>query len=76
MGLLLVVFWDKHLNAIKDEPSAWMKLVVYSLPRPYDGHWSLGDEETWGNRELHCEFLPGTPEQAIHIPTLHLQVYI
>jgi hypothetical protein len=29
MGLLLVVFWDKHLKAIKDAPSAWMKLVVY-----------------------------------------------
>jgi hypothetical protein len=29
MGLLLVVFQDKHLKAIKDAPGAWMKLVVY-----------------------------------------------
>jgi hypothetical protein len=50
--------------------------LEYDLPQPYDGHWSLGDEETRGNRELHCGFLPGTPEQAIHIPTLLLQVYI
>jgi hypothetical protein len=28
------------------------------------------------NGELNCGFLPRTPEQAIHIPTLHLQVYI
>jgi hypothetical protein len=26
----------------------------YGLLRPYDGHWSLGDEETRENRELHC----------------------
>jgi hypothetical protein len=26
----------------------------YGLPRLYDDHWSLGDEETWGNTELHC----------------------
>jgi hypothetical protein len=25
----------------------------YGLPQPYDGHWSLGDEETQGNGELH-----------------------
>jgi hypothetical protein len=48
----------------------------YGLPRPYDGHWSLDDEEAKGNRELHCGFLSGTPEQAIHIHTLYLQVYI
>jgi hypothetical protein len=48
----------------------------YGFPRPYDGHWSLGDEETRGNRELHCGFLLGTPEKAIHIPILHLQAYI
>jgi hypothetical protein len=29
MGLLLVVFWDKYLKAIKDAPGAWMTLVVY-----------------------------------------------
>jgi hypothetical protein len=29
MGLLLVVFQDKHLKAIKDAPDAWIKLVVY-----------------------------------------------
>jgi hypothetical protein len=29
MGLLLVVFWDKHLKATKDAPGAWMKLMVY-----------------------------------------------
>jgi hypothetical protein len=29
MGLLLVVFWDKHLKSINDAPSGWMKLVVY-----------------------------------------------
>jgi hypothetical protein len=28
MGLLLIVFWDKHLKAIKDAPGARMKLVV------------------------------------------------
>jgi hypothetical protein len=30
----------------------------YGFPRPYDGHLSLDDEETQGNRELHCGFLP------------------
>jgi hypothetical protein len=44
----------------------------YGFPRPYDGHWSLGDEETPGNREVYYGFLHGTPEKVIHIPTLHL----
>jgi hypothetical protein len=48
----------------------------YGFPQPYNGQWSLGDEETWGNKELHCGFLPGTPEKAIHISTLHFEVYI
>jgi hypothetical protein len=25
----LVVFWNKHLKAIKDAPSPWMKLMLY-----------------------------------------------
>jgi hypothetical protein len=29
MGLLLVVFRDKHLKAIKNASGLWMKLVVY-----------------------------------------------
>jgi hypothetical protein len=50
--------------------------IGYGFPRPYDGHRSLGDEETRGNRELQYLFLLETSEKVIHIHTLHIQVYI
>jgi hypothetical protein len=48
----LNLFYMPMYNA--DEVLRGPRNLEYGLPRPYDGHWSLGEEETRGKGGLHC----------------------